>query len=350
MKFVCPYCFESQNTTRGDFRSENHKCSKCAQSIPYGYSELKNPFIALVGSRGSGKTVYITVLIDQLMNRVCKQGRIGGVCDACGDDTRTRYEAMRDVLQDGRLPGTTRPAVLGGRELLPLIFRLRTKTYVPGFYPIPSSHSLHLVFFDAAGEDMLDESLMAMHYRYFHHAAAVIFLIDPLQIRKLSDKYEAISRDNLEKPGTDQHIVSRFVSQYRQMLHLSADAKLKIPAAFVLSKSDILVGSDGLSEETRAAHDHKRGFDLEDQLRVSKDVGDFVGTHHGQLLSLSEEFLDHSFFAVSALGKSPEKDGRILGGPVPFRVEDPLLWILWRLGYVSDRYDIVGADKRKNAL
>lgn len=347
MKFVCPYCFEIQKTTRGNFRSENHKCSKCSQSTPYGYSELKNPFIALVGSRGSGKTVYITVLIDQMMNRVCKQGRIGGVCDACGDDTRTRFESMRNLLQDGKLPGATRTAALDQKVLWPLIFRLRTKTYVPGFYPIPRAQSLHMVFFDAAGEDMQDEALMAMHYRYFQHAAAVIFMIDPLQIRKISDNLQAISRDNLERPGSDQHIVSRFINQYRQMRNLRADAKIAIPSAFVLSKSDVLLGDDGLAEATRTAHEHKRGFDHEDQQNVSKDVREFIGAHHGQLLSLSDEFLDHAFFAVSALGKPPEREGRIPGGPAPFRVEDPLLWILWRLGYVPDRFDIVGADKSR---
>jgi hypothetical protein len=44
-------------------------------------------------------------------------------------------------------------------------------------------------------------------------------------------------------------------------------------------------------------------------------------------------FDDFQLFAVSALGQVPGVDGTV--SPLsPRRVADPLLWILWRLGYL----------------
>ncbi|MDQ3917130.1 MAG: hypothetical protein M3348_01390, partial [Acidobacteriota bacterium] len=49
---------------------------------------------------------------------------------------------------------------------------------------------------------------------------------------------------------------------------------------------------------------------------------------------LQHNFHDYSFFGLSALGSQPDAQGRLSSGVAPFRVEDPLLWILYRLGIV----------------
>jgi hypothetical protein len=47
---------------------------------------------------------------------------------------------------------------------------------------------------------------------------------------------------------------------------------------------------------------------------------------------LSQNYTDYAFFALSALGGMPDADRVGPGGIRPYRVEDPLLWLLYRFG------------------
>jgi len=56
----------------------------------------------------------------------------------------------------------------------------------------------------------------------------------------------------------------------------------------------------------------------------------------GGLLSrqLSQNYSDYRFFAVSALGAPPVEEEVAAHGVSPFRVEDPVLWLLAREGMI----------------
>jgi hypothetical protein len=45
---------------------------------------------------------------------------------------------------------------------------------------------------------------------------------------------------------------------------------------------------------------------------------------------LSQQYDDYALFGLSALGDVPEGDAVAPSGIRPYRVEDPLLWLLYR--------------------
>jgi hypothetical protein len=54
-----------------------------------------------------------------------------------------------------------------------------------------------------------------------------------------------------------------------------------------------------------------------------------------QLVDLARDsFSEFAFFAVSALGALPEPQTMRIPPPSYRRVSDPLLWLLWRRGYI----------------
>ncbi len=54
--------------------------------------------------------------------------------------------------------------------------------------------------------------------------------------------------------------------------------------------------------------------------------------------ALDVYFKDTSFFAVSALGSNPV-DQQVSGIISPIRVDEPFIWLLYKLGFIEGRYE-----------
>ena len=78
---------------------------------------------------------------------------------------------------------------------------------------------------------------------------------------------------------------------------------------------------------------------LADQDLLDAEVRSLLALAHAQNLvntvtAAQQKGIECRYFAVSALGNAPDADGVHPHGIAPFRVLDPILWVLARMGAV----------------
>lgn len=286
-------------------------CPECHSGLAAEYCANPGRIVALVGAKGSGKSTYIAVLLHELMNRV------GAELDAslvpCDDRTIERYrrDFARPLFGEHRLLRATQSAVTDTLRD-PLVYLL-TRTVKGRFRSRRAA--LTLVLFDTAGEDLRSREVTERHLRYLRAADAVVFLVDPSSLQKPSDD-----------PDSDPvNVIARVTELLR-----TGDGPLKVPVAVALSKID------ALRRETSSALHRSRtpsgAFDLDDHEGVHEQVRALLESWQAGGLDryLRQNYADFAFFALSSLGEVPGEAEVGPGGIRPYRVEDPLLWLLHR--------------------
>ncbi|WP_170321655.1 TRAFAC clade GTPase domain-containing protein [Acrocarpospora pleiomorpha] len=315
----CPEC--GRETSR-------RACPQCHSRLAAEYCANPGKIVALVGAKGSGKSTYIAVLLHELMNRV------GAELDAsltpCDDRTIERYrqEFARPLYGEHRLLRATQSAVTDrGRD--PLVYlltrtirgRLRTR-----------AESLTLVLFDTAGEDLRSRDVSELHLRYLRAADAIVFLVDPLELpgarAALNGTALARSGGLDDDPDSDPlNVITRVTELLRQ-----SRGPLTVPVAVALSKIDALRPSLARQSALHRARVPSGALDLDDREAVHEQVLALLEEWQAGVVGryLRQNYTDHALFGLSALGAVPEVESVGAGGIRPYRVEDPLLWLLYR--------------------
>ncbi len=318
--------------------------------------------VAIIGTRSSGKSNFFGVLIKKLKDRFAHEVNFS----ICGQETFSVAEGRRTLSDDlcekryhNRLFHPTTPVavpptqgvastIVGDSPRIPLIYQLKFPNcgWVGRWR---GQGALDLAIFDAAGEDLRDEDprTMEQFYRFLLHAAGIIFLIDPTQVRGIRERLTVEVRKACpevpdDKPAT---LLQRVINFFQTGRGVGPHQRIRVPVAFAFSKSDLL---DGVIDRTALLHHdshHQRGFNHVDCRQVSDEVVRSLnrwGEQH--LVTLIDgHFADYSFFALSALGQMPREQHspggrieRLTRSPEPVRIADPLLWILWRCGYIPE--------------
>jgi hypothetical protein len=327
-------------------------CPHCHMQLPpkTANGELSSEVIAVIGPVSSGKSNFIGVLLKKLQERYARevgfrmadqatfsfdergvirswdvwQQRYGGIFDG-GDVLAHNPPVQQEGANDIRIP---------------LIFRLEFPRRLRHSLtrPLAPVSALDLFIFDAAGEDMDDAHVMEWWYPYILAAQGIIFLIDPTQFPAVHESLPSDVLDQIEFTGQNPaNIVDSVIQLYEERRRVRGGGKIKVPTAFVLSKSDMLGNCvDSTSPILKDSH-HPGGFDFEDCALLSDEVMSYVDQWGAsQLLQSAERFRYSSFFAVSALGGLP--DMRLgIRDLKPRRIADPLLWLLWQLDYIRTR-------------
>lgn len=306
-------------------------CSSCHNELPGDLGATDNYTIALIGAKESGKSNYVAVLIEELMRRLTTA--FGASMNPLDDGTGRRFQNdFRQYLYVKReVVPVTRSARVEARE--PLVYRVSFEQRQYGI--LKRLRVLSLVFFDTAGEDLTSLDLMSTEAKYIATCDGLIFLLDPLQIPAVRDRF----RSGVHLPGqnTDpQEILGRVADLLRRVRRLPPNARIPTPVALAFSKIDAM---RPLVDPTSAIHNashHDGFFDVADAERMHEDMRAHLAEWTGVGL---EQFLRHNFdafffFGVSALGSAPEPDGRLPAGVAPFRVDDPFLWLLYKLGII----------------
>ncbi|MFB9724390.1 TRAFAC clade GTPase domain-containing protein [Planobispora longispora] len=305
-------------------------CPECHNQLPAEYCANPGKIVALVGAKGSGKSTYIAVLLHELMNRV------GAELDAslvpCDDRTIERYKQdfARPLYGRNMLLSTTQ-SVVNAPLRDPLVYlltrtvrgRLRSRTA-----------SLTLVLFDTAGEDLRSRDVTEPHLRYLGAADAVVFLVDPLE---LPGARSALSGTALARGGTLEgdpdsdpiNVISRVTELLRRR---DGDRRLTIPVAVALSKIDALRPALERQSALHRARAPLGALDLDDREAVHEQVRALLDEWQAGMVDryLRQNYTDFSLFGLSALGGVPGPESVGPGGIRPYRVEDPLLWLLYR--------------------
>ncbi|WP_327279212.1 MULTISPECIES: TRAFAC clade GTPase domain-containing protein [unclassified Streptomyces] len=322
-------------------------CLRCHSDFPSDYTDQDTRIIALLGPKASGKSTYVSVLINELRNRV---GRAyGASITAMGGETQRRDREMAEDLYDRlRLPEATRPAALGFND--PLLYRLS----LPLRRRLRGDGSRHtaLVFFDAAGEDLASAEAMDRYTHYLAAADGIILLVDPLQMRAVRDQLPVdagLPLPTVETPP--QQIAADLAAQLRAHGRGTSRGRVTTPVAVAVTKTDSLFSLVGDHSPLRRNADHAGGaVDDEDRLAVHEEMRAlFDGWDSGALFrQLDRDFAQLSLFGLSALGSPPPAHAPAdapKSGPQPLRVEDPLLWLLG-LGGLLPRTGTGGAGRR----
>lgn len=321
----CPHC-GSETTTR--------ICPACHSQLPVHFGKVRSRLIALVGAKESGKTVFMTVLVHELMHRV--GDRLNAAISGADDNTRhafaERYE--QPLYRGSKLLGTTK----SGNQA-PLVFRFTTESRRPLGTGGPQ-HTL-LSFFDTAGEDLRSQSSVEENVRYLAAADGIVLLLDPLQMRGARG---LAAPGTLPKPGTARDDPATVLENITDLVLATGGRKpnelITKPLAVVFTKMDALAHDLKETSPLRRPPAESPYFDDEDSQEVHTEIQRLLtrweGSRIDQLVRL--HYRRYRYFGVSALGETPTADNRISPrGIRPYRVTDPFMWILGRFGAVRTK-------------
>jgi hypothetical protein len=302
-------------------------CPDCHTPVSTTFGATASPLIAMVGAKGTGKTVYLTVLAHELLHSL-----------------RRRFDA--DVRMTGTDPGapltgdifTGRPlmfqtdqAIKGRRAPTVFEWRQAARAGLRRGY-----RTTFLSFYDTAGEDLnRDES--AQDLLYLGAADALILLLDPFMIPQARDRIRLPAEANRsEQPVIT--VLNRVTENLRREHDVKPSRAIRIPVAVAFAKIDAffeVLGPDHPLLRVPAPagpYDETAGEDTHEEVRalLHEWGADDIDAH------LRHNYETFRYFAVSALGAPPDYAANTIDprGIRPFRVAEPLLWLLSRFQVV----------------
>ncbi|MDR2094810.1 MAG: formylglycine-generating enzyme family protein [Treponema sp.] len=312
-------------------------CPSCHNALPESTLTGRDMIISIVGSRDTGKSHFVGVIINELINRIAPQLFGGSLVGF--DDTMQRYQqnfARRLYVDLQKLDLTRSSQVdVNNGAYRPLIFTLNVGRKLI-FKETIDSYTF--VFFDTAGEDLNDEDTMNTVNRYICKSAGIIFLIDPLQIPAVANQLDEniITRASsvdwrlAANPGDIINRVSRLIRYDR---NIKTTEKIKTPIAVVFSKYDVIAGivPPGCTISEASPHCNARSLVLSDCHSVSSEIQSLLKNWGADafITELNVNYSHYAYFAVSALGlhNNPKAD-RTIDRPRPHRIEDPFLFLM----------------------
>lgn len=327
-------------------RRARRQCPRCEALLPRNVDYMQPQVIGLVGASASGKSHYIASLVQELkrgdvLSQIgCTQ--FSPLDQEVEDDYKTKYYdplfVRKETLQ------VTAPAVPIKRNR-PLIYEMVFER--KSRLPLKLQRRVNLVLFDASGEDLGDEKKLLEFHRYVLNASALIFMVDPQALTSFTKELlphlraKEVEEQLQARQGSQQDafdVLNRIRRVYQQNNGIVAGRRMSLPIVMTLGKSDLLrFGMEGLglNKVFWRRPDYSRGFQRDEFNRVDGEVRDILNGFMGPafVASCTHSFPNLAFSAVSATGMAPDKNQRYRDVK-PIRCLDPLLWILWRLGYI----------------
>ncbi|WIM93425.1 hypothetical protein ACTOB_005402 [Actinoplanes oblitus] len=330
---ACPQCGEV---------SFQRICGRCHNELPALFGEADTRLIALVGAKESGKTVYMTVLLHELQNRVGEQFGLSvmGADDHTKDMFQEEYE--KRLYDQGVLVEATAPA-RADLNRRPFVFGISLTQRKWGVERLDRSL---FSFFDTAGEDLRTKESVERNVRYLTAADGIVLMLDPLQMRAARSLAEPGAQLPTEPraPDNPANVLARITELLHGALRTGRRGLIGKPIAVVFSKLDALDGT--LPEDSvllRDSPDREPLFDEADSAAVDREVRGLLAHWHGSGMEtvLARNYETFRFFGVTALGSSPVRDDkgtRVSGyGVQSRRVQDPFLWLLQQFGTISKK-------------
>ena len=343
--------FDGNNVLIGIKDSEGKEtkdrlCLYCHNSLPKTAGKHPTDIISIVGDTKVGKSVYIAILIRLLREKTADS--FGAVCVPTNTEIEDRFmrNFERTIFERNLMPDHTQKEM----KQEPLIFEFRFKDR--------NKPSALLVFFDMAGEGILDQDYLDIYANHIKNSTGMMFLLDPLQIDTIrpkillkikSDesrlkKQESLdAQENLiEDDDFTRGPLSGLVALNDNFIGNAKDGRTKIPTAIVLTKSDLL---EYLKEEdyfynnsnTLIDIDHEGFLNISEIDNINGEVKNFLEKICKNFKNYADMlFEDCAYFAVSALGHNPI-DSKVSFTINPRRVCEPFLWLLWKLGYIEGK-------------
>jgi hypothetical protein len=326
----CPKC-GAESTTR--------ICPACHSQLPVHFGKVRSRMIALVGAKESGKTVYMTVLVHELMHRVGEDlnAAIGGA----DDNTRLRFASdyEQPLYRDARLLAPTTTAAT--RDRAPLVFRFTTEGRSGRLSRNGTGEPQRtlLSFFDTAGEDLRSAQSVEENVRYLAAADGIVLLLDPLQMR--GARKLAAPGTRLPTPGAagdePANVLENITDLIMAKEGIKASQRIGKPLAVVFTKLDALLHDLKETSPLLRPPAHTPYFDERDSLEVHTEIQRLLARWEGARIDqiAQKNYRTYRYFGVSALGETPTQENRVSPrGIRPYRVTGPFIWMLAQFGTV----------------
>jgi Double-GTPase 2 len=308
----------------------------CRRALLREYLDNEGRNVAVIGSAAAGKTTYIGVLLHELKGRVAGQFN-GMAVDLLGDESRRNYRERfaEPLFERGEAVMKTARLEIGS-NLEPLIFTLKIPTrgrFRAGLQSIIS------VFYDAAGENVLTAQSMDPLTRYLEAAGGVLVLIDPMQMPEISRHHgHDLPADMRGRSVTDQRAVIQRLGELLRESSNKRQTKLKVPLAIAVTKIDVLRETFEDESPLRREPNHNGHYDEGDGADVHEELRAWLDRWYGPEFdnTVAANFTNYRYFGLTALGAAPRDEKRLAkSGVHPYRVEDPMLWLLAQFGSIK---------------
>ncbi len=325
----CPECGGKTNL---------RACPDCHTALPSDFADSKSPMIGLVGSKGSGKTVLMTVLVKQLKDVVGKRYDAAirlATDNPDGHQGLSDYQANREspLYRDRRLPLPT--AQLAAREhAAPLLLRWQQETVRLGR---SSVRSTLLSFVDTAGEDLNDVST-TFTLQYLSVCDGLIVVLDPFALPGARARLNLPDAAIKVTDDAPLDVVSNITEMLKVEHNIRKRRKISVPVAVVFTKIDAFFPALDRGNPLMAATPGVPAYVNADGMAVHEHMLALLHEWNAQDIDthMRLNYADFRYFGVSALGAEPDYDNSTVaaGGVRPHRVEDPVLWLLAKSGTV----------------
>jgi hypothetical protein len=328
---ACPQC--ERPTARA-------VCPLCGAELPaVGLGDPVVPLV-VVGPRGAGKTVWVSVVLRDLEQRLGPARSF--VIDPADAFTRrhaSELQAAIDANAGRAAPGPrpNPPCDYHPDALRPLVFRYR------------GARSAWLSIFDTPGADWDERREVFVAGAPFVAASgAWAYLLDPTRLDAVDSE---LRRRDWDRPARRPRRQALDASSWRRV-HPADEVRFlgtfleragrAFPAdgslALVLTKFELWGELAPPGTLLRALADgvpQAWPWDARTEQTLHEETEALLVRWAGEtfLQQLDRKFPRHRFFAASSLGQPPADDGTIVMPPVPFAALAPALWVLREQGF-----------------
>jgi hypothetical protein len=363
-KFVCPFCIREyklkevlyvcpdpcgQKATPSFFEKEPIKCKRsgcgglatqrkcpyCGEEIPKMALETPNLPFSIVGVSNSGKTNFITVMLQELSKTSGLKLALGSqnkyTRDHQNDNYRRIYEQHSPPEQTAG--GARTPQIWYIKNLLKK-FGNNVPTYT-------------FTIFDGAGEDHENNmDMSSVVCRYINASKAIIITLDPLTLLSIrKDVNPTIMRNSLAgntgeiKNAVD--IVNSLASYIKAARGINNKKILTIPVAVVLTKFDTILshksfGSNALIKN-ESLNIQNGKVNINEIQQVDQEIRNWLNEigESSFIDALESNFKEFYFFGVSSYGEPPKNANTLSDHIRPHRVLDPILWLFKKAKFID---------------
>ena len=330
----CPHC-------HGE--TPYRACPSCHSRLPVDFGKVDSRLIAMIGAKQSGKTVFMTVLIHELMHRVGRDldlSLMGRIQPPSTLSTPTTTRACTGITP-------CRKSIRAAARLRqPLVFDLAMDERRR--LASPRELRTTLSFFDTAGEDLNSSESVELNARYLSSAHAIILLLDPLQMP--GARAQALTGTILPEPGqpgfdSPYNVLTRVTQLLRTPLpgrsrrppvpRGRSSTRIQTPMAVAFAKLDSLEHTFPRNSALTRNPKPRRLFDTQDSLAVHEQVQALLDEWDGPKIDqlMQHNYARFRYFGLSALGAPPTSTNTITHVQ-PHRVHDPFLWLLSEFGII----------------
>jgi hypothetical protein len=177
MNTICPFCFNKVALT------DSYLCPKCSSKIPSGILQTENLLFSIIGVMSSGKTNYITVMLEELNNAK----NLNLALSDQNKDTRDHQKENRNRLYEKH----TKPERTSSGTLKPQIWLIKKTEPDNILQKISNDRSAYtLIIYDGAGEDYEHLADNPSLCQYIATSKAIMVLIDPTVLRSVKDSLD----------------------------------------------------------------------------------------------------------------------------------------------------------------